>query len=357
MDKNKIIIALLTAIGATLFAWMILDIGLNEIINIVKRLHWWQLGLITLTFFAFLATTTLAFRKILKALGYNLSFKYLYLIQCVKFTVGYITPFLNAGGEPVLVYLLLKRNRIPISQSTSVAIIERVMRATQGLIFITIGLLVTILTVPMKWWSYPILLTIFVFLCWLLWAYYAKSLDGTGFFKYITKQLRLTKWKFFSHPHNAHVISNIDQTTSKFIKEHPLEFWNAFCYSMGSTVVMILQVYFVILFLGWTPNILTIVIIYATINAIALVPIPAALGTYEASTATVFATQGFGAGSGLVFSLVIRVANIIAIIPGLLLLPYFGLTIRKIVTKNKTNMDMEQLITLKYNGRKSSLKS
>lgn len=348
MNKNKLITTILTVAGAGLFVWMIFNIGPTKIFEICKQLSFLQLLLITCTFFVLLCTITLSFRRILAALGYKLSFKYLYPLQLIKFSISYITPFLNSGGEPVLIYLLLKRNQIPVSQATAATIIERVMRLTQILIFVSMGLFMALFSIPMKIWAYPILLGIFAFLCWSLWAYYAKSLDGTGFFKYMLSRLRLGKFRFFKDQHNSHVVLNIDQTTCKFIKSHPADFWTAFCFSIGSTAISVLQVYFVMNFLGWNPNILEVVIIFATMNAIGLIPIPASLGTSETGIAALFAAKGIGAGSGLVFSLIMRVATVIAIIPGLMLLPYFGLTIKRAVSKNITNMEMEKKISLAH---------
>lgn len=347
--KNKTFIIACTAVGAAIFVLMVYEIGWTEIIGIVKQLRWWELAFIVVTFFLYLSTVTLAFRRVLRALGYKVSFKKIYPLQCVKFSIGYITPFMNTGGEPLLIYLLLKRERVPVSQTTSAAIIERVMRMTQALIFIAIGLFVALFTIKMSWWSYPIMLFVFGFLCWALWAYYAKSLDGTGFFEYMIPKMRLSNLKILKHPSASSIIKNIDQTTCKFIRKYPVDFWNAFCFTMGSTAIMVLQYYFIMEFLGINPNMLTVVIVYATINAISLIPIPAGLGTYEVGAAAVFAAQGLKAGTGLVFSLVMRVAYIIATIPGLALLPYFGLTLPQAV--EVTNKEMEQQITEKNNGQ------
>ena len=59
------------------------------------------------------------------------------------------------------------------------------------------------------------------------------------------------------------------------------------------------------------------------------------LGTYEAGSMLVFAIEGVGASFGLVFGLIMRIANVFAVLPGLFLLPYYGLTIKEAVVDGR----------------------
>ena len=170
-----------------------------------------------------------------------------------------------------------------------------------------------------------------IFLGFVVWAYYKKSLDGTGFFKYMIKLFRLGGLKFITKEKNARVIRNIDQATCTFMKDHPKKFWLVFFYCTLTTVFYVFQVYLIMVFLGFSPSVLDVVTVYALTNLACLVPIPGSLGTYEAGGAIVFAAQKMGAGAGLVFSLVMRIGAIIACIPGLAFLPYYGLKVKDTV--------------------------
>jgi len=115
------------------------------------------------------------------------------------------------------------------------------------------------------------------------------------------------------------------------LTSHGKAFWVSMGYATLSTSIMLTQLILVLYFMGYTPTLGNVLLLYMFTNLVTLIPTPAMLGTYEAGSMLVFAIEGVGASFGLVFSLIMRIANVAAILPGLFLLPYYGLTIREAV--------------------------
>ena len=263
------------------------------------------------------------------------------ILQCIRFLFGYITPFLNTGGEPVQIYLMWKKHGVKVSTSSTALIIERILRQTLAMVFIIIGIVYLLVIYEMSL-SVRIGLIIFVVVfSWLLWTYYKKSIDGQGFFNYMIRLLHLTKWSFVTRKENRCVIDNIDKNTATFMTAHPGALMQAMGVAVVTTTVMIMQVWLIISFMGFEVDMKTLILVYALTNVVAFIPIPGSLGTYEGGSALLFAGISFGANAGVAFSLIMRAASIVACIPGLILLPYYGLKVQDVITKKESEMEEE----------------
>ncbi|EKD49803.1 MAG: hypothetical protein ACD_63C00042G0001, partial [uncultured bacterium] len=212
---------------------------------------------------------------ILKALGYKLSFKKMYPLVCIAFSIGYVTPVPYTGGEPVQIYLMYKRNRVPISAGTTALLLEKVSRQTMALIVILAGVGIAIATVPMPWFTRIILIAIVAFFLFILWAYYAKSLSGEGFMKYMIRIFRCQNIKLVTKPKHARIIKNIDRCTTNFLKGNPRAFWTSMGFAILSTAVMVSQISLVLYYMEYQPTLTGVILIYMFTNLIVLIPTPA----------------------------------------------------------------------------------
>jgi len=351
MKKRSIFFIVLTVVGVALFAFLIQSIGWDKIKEAFTMFTWWQFVILTGSFFVWLVFISRSTMVILKAFGHQVSFKNMYPLICIAFSVGYITPVPYTGGEPVQIYLMYKRNHVPVSAGTTAVILERVTRQTMALLVILTGVALGLATIDMSWIIRILLIALMAFFLFALWAYFAKSISGEGFLKYMIRVLHLQKIKLVNKPKAARVIENIDRCTTNFLTSHGGAFWKSMGYAVLSTAVMVSQLVLVLYFMGYQPTLTGVLLLYMFTNLVTLIPTPAMLGTYEAGGMAVFAIEGLGAGFGLVFSLIIRIANVFAIVPGLLMLPYYGLTIREAVVNGKQlRKKVEDLVPVNHNN-------
>lgn len=363
--KRNLFFITLTVIGLSLFFVLLYKIGWDKVKEVFVIFSWWQFSILVASYFLSLVFVSLSTIMILKALGYKYSFKDMYPLSFVRFAISYITPVPYAGGEPVQIYLMYKRHKIPVSASTSTMILERVARQIMILVAILAGAIAAIVTIDMSWSIKWLLIGTMVFFLFALWMYFSKSLSGEGFLKFVVKLFHLKKLKSVSSPRTQRVIKNIDNCTTNFLTQKNHIFLKTMGYAAIWTAIMIGQIVMVLYFMGYTPTITNVLILYMVTNLIVMIPTPGMLGTFEIGGIAVFALQGLGAGFGLVFSLILRIANIFAILPGLFLLPYFGLTLKEAIGDNKKvkklpeeiiKLDQESIKKHPFNKIRNSLK-
>ncbi|MFC1618282.1 lysylphosphatidylglycerol synthase transmembrane domain-containing protein, partial [Patescibacteria group bacterium] len=330
-------------------AFLIYKIGWDKIKDVFTMFTWWQFAVLVFSLFLALIFVAISTMIILRALGHKTKFRDMFPLAFVNFTIGYLTPIPYAGGEPVQIYLMHKRMHIPVSAGTTAMILERVARQIVVLIVILVGVTLAVFTIPMNGILKALLVALMIFFIFVLWAYFSKSLSGQGFLRYMIKIFRLQNLKIVKKPKHARVIENIDTHTTNFLAGHPKSFWVMLALASIWTFVMVSQIILVLYFMGYTPTVSNVLLLYMFTNLIVLIPTPAMLGTYEAGGMMVFAIEGLDAGFGLVFSLIMRIANVFAIIPGLLILPYYGLSIREAMgSQEKFRKDIEEVVPLNH---------
>ena len=120
-----------------------------------------------------------------------------------------------------------------------------------------------------------------------------------------------------------------EQEVFRFFQSRSPFLWQGICFSLGKSFVGIVRAWIVILFFGKGFVILPAITIQGFYYLAALVPIPGALGFHEALQAVAFGAFGFGAGTGAAFALLVRTAEVLFAVAGLVLLFHFSLRFLK----------------------------
>ncbi len=331
MKKRNWFFLILTLVGIGLFYLIAERIGWDKIREVFSVFHWWQFALLIGLYFVSIFFMSLSMRIILKSLGYHLPFASLFALTNINLSVGYLTPFAYLGGEPVQVYLMYKRHQIPIAAGTANVVLEKIGRQVVMMIFILVGMAWLVFNQALHIYYRIGLLALVAFMVFVLWAYFAKSISGEGFFRYMLRLFHLNKWKLLTSPKVAPVIANIDERTSDFLIHHQKTFWISLIFATAAELIPLFQMAFALWFMGLTPSFVSILLLFMFTNLLTLIPTPAQLGTFEISGVSAFAIKGATAGAGLIFSVFLHVVNIISVLPGLFLVPLYGMTIKEAV--------------------------
>lgn len=335
MKKRNWFFLILTLAGVGLFYWLAQRIGWDKIREVFFIFRWWQFAWLIGLYFVSILFMALSMRIILKALGHHLPFPGLFALTCINLAVGYLTPFAYLGGEPVQVYLMYKRHHIPVAVGTANVVLEKIGRQVIMMVFVLIGVAWLVFNQALHLYYRLGLLALVVFLLFILWAYFAKSISGAGFFRYMIKIFRLGRWKLLAKPKVAAVITNIDERTSDFLINHRRAFWISLVCATGSQLIPLLQMALALWFMGLAPSFVSILLLFVFTNLLTMIPTPAQLGTFEISGVSAFAIKGAGSGAGLIFSVFLHVVNIISVLPGLFLVPIYGMTIEEAIFDGK----------------------
>ncbi|MDI6602837.1 MAG: lysylphosphatidylglycerol synthase transmembrane domain-containing protein [Patescibacteria group bacterium] len=308
-------------IGVMLFVWIGKLVGWQEIKNAFLVFTGWQgmviLGLTILT----ALVGTWKWKEILKSGGTNISFGTLLRTYLASFSIRYFAPVIIIGAELFQGYILKERNLVPWSKGMASVVIDRILEWTANLVVIFFGVLIFLLMIglpPMK------LMLIFggvflVFASGIIYFYF-KTLKRESIAKAFAKIL---KQQLDSQP------LEIEKEIFNFFKLKKLSMWKAFGFSFLRAVVMYFRAWLLILFLGKEISGLAVFSILGFTYLAVMIPIPTALGSHEAIQTLVFNSLDLGLPTATAFTMIIRGAEFLIALAGVIILFRLGLIFLK----------------------------
>jgi len=336
MKKISPLTIITICFGAVLFLVVLNAVGFSKIIEAVKLLSFSNILILCAVFVVQLVLCTISLKIILTSFGYKLSFKTLAILNSIKYTFSYITPFLNTGGEPVQIYLLYKNYNTSVTEGTSAVFLERMLRFTVSLSIVILGIfyILSKFTLPNN----------LVFIClislspWLLFVYvfYKKALAGEGFIHFILALFGIFRFSFVKKIEDP--INKIDQDMSEFLTRYKKELASCLALSFISVLMEIVQIYLLLSFLHSPLTMPGIFLIFLIMKIAMFIPVPGALGVLETGITGAFVIQNMASSLGFVFTLVFRFVGLILAIPGMLFFPYFGIKLRKALSSDLSSI-------------------
>jgi len=318
--RLNLILSLIVGLG--IFGYFLYYVGVDSIIQIFSNINLLYLSL-------FFVVTTLAFfptawrwQIILKAHNKKISFWHILKYTISGYAVSYITPMVNAGGEPIRAYMLKKEHKVDLKTGSSSIIIDKFVELFGTVIFGVTGLFLFLFLPQISLWlkillGGAILLGFFVML-----ILYYRTIKGKGSFSSLFVFLRLHKiarWKSF-----VLVLKDVEEKMQKFFNKSKKAFILSFVAYLFYGILAIFEFKFLLLSFGFDASI-TIVILSITLFGFAnFFPVPAALGFLEAGQTSLF-TALRGEGSiGFALSLMVRIRALIFVAIGFAFITYFG---------------------------------
>ena len=329
--KNFLLFLISLLIGVGLFFWIIKFVGWRVIKNALSVFTGWQgMVILGLTFLLSLICI-LKWKEILKGLGIEISFRNLFRPYFAGFSVMYFFPIVLMGGEVLRCYLLKEKKYLSWTKGMASVIIDRVLDWTTNLIIIFLGLAIFLLTVSRLPQNLGLIFG-GVFIFWVV---------GISFFYFkVFKRESLAKFfiSLVDFKYNNAEPLEIEKEIFTFFKPKKAYFWKGFGLAFLEEVIVFLRTFLLVSFLGKKITPLSTIIINGFLYLATMIPIPASIGSLDIVQAFSFNALGFGAGTGVVFTLIIRGAEIILALFGLLILFRLGLNLLKITLfKNKNH--------------------
>lgn len=260
-------------------------------------------------------------KEVLKGMGTNIPLKKMIAPFLAGFSVMFLAPVLIWGGEALRAYILKTRDDVPWSKGMSSVIIDRILEWTANLAIIFLGGAIFVIRngIPsdkMTWLFLALIVLLAVFLIYFFVKCYKKESIVSTIFR---------KKNLF----------DVEKEIFKFFKKSKTAVWKAIFLSFLRALIMYVRVWFLVAFLGKTISAAFALAVLGFSYLAVMIPIPTALGTHEAIQSFAFNSIGLGFSAATAFTMIIRAADLIISLAGIIFLFKFGIIIIKDKILNK----------------------
>ena len=317
--------------GIALYIGVIYFVGWQELKSSFAIFTGWH-GLVILFLTALIIFIgACRWKIILNSQGYNLKSKEVFNLYLAGFSLSYLFPVFMGGGTGTIFkgYALREKFFIPWRRGAASLIIERFLQITVSSLFILVGLALFFSETGFPSGNTGIFLSLaiifFVALIIFLYIKFFRSESIVGFFAKI-----FSKNSFING-----TAREIEQDIFDFFKPRKAFFWKVVGLSFVKVALIGFRFWILLLFLGKFLAFPYIFPILASYFLVIFIPIPAMLGTHEIAQTFIFSALGIGAVLAPAFTLILRGAEIILALIGLVILLKLGTDILKNVLQRR----------------------
>ena len=322
---KKILLFLISlSAGLGLFIWIGRFVGWREIRNAFSVFSGWHgVAVIGLTLLA----ATFGAKKwgeILRGEGVNLSFWRLIKPYLAGFAMMFLAPIIFLAGEIIRAYFLKKKRSVPWSKGLSSVLIDRISEWTVNLIVIFFGASFFLYNIGLPPKHLAIIFGgVFFFFLSLISYFYFKTIKRESMANLFLNFFGLKRIS----PANS--ILDIEREIFDFFRLGKIAMWKAFFFSFLKALTLYFRTWFLLLFLGKNVPALSALPIFSFTYLAAMIPIPAVLGSHEAIQVFAFKSLGLGAPSATAFTMIVRGADLLMALAGVVILFQLGVNLLK----------------------------
>ena len=315
--KKLLLFLVSLLIGVGLFFWIAEMVGWEGIKNAFLVFKGSQ-GAIILGLTVLMALIgTWKWKEILKGAGVNVSFRSLINPYLAGYSIMFLAPILIWGGEIFRSYILKERNSIPWSKGMASVIIDRISEWTANLAVIFFGSLFFLLTIGFPLFKLGIIFGgIFLIILVIASLFYFKLVKKEDMARLFIKNGK-------NEP------PQIKNEISTFFKIRKKAMWKVLFLAFLRAGVMYVRTLFLVLFLGKVIGAVPALSILGFTYLAVMIPIPTALGSHEAIQTFAFNALGLGGSTATAFTMIIRGAELIVALFGVLILFRLGIILIK----------------------------
>lgn len=316
---KKILFFLISLLfGFGIFFWVIQFVGWQEIKSSFLIFSGWHGIAILLTTSLMLFFGVLKWQVILKSQGNHVSLKVLITSYWAGFSAMFLAPMIIFGGEFLRVYFLKSKGMIEAPKVYASVIIDRILELTVYLLVIILGIVFFLFKVGLPAGKFGVILFAAVLLSAVLMAFfYFKIIRKESIIKIFVKKIE-----------RNHGALETEKEIFNFFRLGRIEMWGCFGLTILKVSSVFLRTWLLVYFLlAKQLSFFSTFSISSFYYLSYMIPIPTALGSHDAIQAFAFNALGWGANTGTVFAIIIRGAELIFALAGLLFLFRLGISI------------------------------
>jgi len=321
-DNGRVAIFLFSLlIGIGLFVWIGKVVGWQEIKKAFLVFTGWQ-GMVILGLTVLIALIgNWKWKEILRGEGVKISFLELFKPYLTGFSIMFLAPVLLWAGEIFRGYYLKERSSVPWLKGMASIIIDRILEWTTNLVVIFFGTLFFLYKIGLPPKNIGIIFggVFFIFVVGISFFY----------FKAFKKEsVAKTFVKIFNNQSDGQPLE-IEKEIFNFFRPKKLATWKVVGISFLRAAVMYFRVWLLIFFLGKSIEGLSALSILGFTYLAVMIPIPTALGSHETIQMFAFKSLGLGASSATAFAMIIRGAELLIALAGVIILFRAGIFLLK----------------------------
>jgi len=260
-------------------------------------------------------------KEVIREKNIEISFWELFKIYLAGFSIRFLAPVLTLGDEIYQSYALKKRNSISWTKGMATVVIERILEWTVNLLVIFFGVLLFLFKIGLPPKNLAIILGgAFLIFFSGLFLFYFKTLRGESIVKSFIK--------IFNHRLDSEPLE-IEKEIFGFFKLKKKSMWKCFSLSFLRMLLTYFRTLLLIIFFGQHLPLLSVFSILGFSYLATMFPIPTALGIHEAVQVFTFNALGLGSSIAAAFTMIIRVAELIVALIGMMFLFRSGTSIFK----------------------------
>lgn len=294
--------------------WLLRTIRLEELGRIWQQLTITKGALLVAANLLVLITLTNRWWLFLFGLGYPLPFFSLLRYRIAAFAVSYFTPGPHFGGEPLQVYLVNKRHNVPVATAIAAVTLDKVLEMAVNFTMLAGGAFFILQQQVLK-------VDVAHGTGTTLWGVLLLPLAGGAFFWSGRQRLfdRMNNdWRV--PPRLVHWLTTLHQSLVQVFdlwQHKPQLFLAAGAVSLLSWVALIGEFWYMTAALDLGLGFAQAMTLLLAMRVAILLPMPAGLGTLEASLALATTALGLSPAAGLSMGLLIRLRDVILGLVGL----------------------------------------
>ncbi len=240
-------------------------------------------------------------------------FSHMLWARFAAYAVGYVVPSAQLGGEP-LKLLFLQKHKVGKKEGLASIILDKMFEAAIMTIFGTVALTIVILSTQgaVSEESSYVVLGLGVLL---LVLYFVLTIYNDGFFTVLMRVLRLHRVRKCKGL--IQKVAEVEAMMKHFFVKHRKELFSTVILTLSTYILFILEYVVLFIALGLPVNISQL-IVASTLPMIAyLVPLPGAVGAFEASQIAALNLAGIDPVYALPLIIYIRVRDFVFIAIGI----------------------------------------
>jgi glycosyltransferase 2 family protein len=304
--------------------WALRGIAIQEVASILRSIRFEALLVLAFLNIAIALLFSIRWWLALRALDHPVPYLKLSAYRLAGFGVTYFTPGPQFGGEPVQVNLLKQRRGIPGPVSVTSVMVDKLLELSANFSFMLAGVIwmvmagfagklpaVHIITLAGILVALP--------LVYLLALWRGATPLGSILGRFISENCQISTIEKL-----LHTASSAEFQAMRLCRGQPAQILLALFLSVIIWFLMIYEYWLVVNLLGFAMSLTQTMVALTAARLAFLLPMPAGLGSLEASQVLAMNALGFDPALGIGVSLVIRTRDVLFAVTGLALLGHLS---------------------------------
>jgi len=301
-------------LGALLFCYTLREVGVEGVVSFLSMLKAWQALLIFWVLFT--SVVLIGGYKWWLIVGSDkkdgAKLSKMTIAKLIGYSISYVTPSSLIGGEPAKVLYLKQETKLSTSRIISSIILDELMVFSLIIMVFFMGLFFLLIYMHLSWMTEIIGLGLVggAMLAFLLIMRRVKKVSAErGLLKTIAERFFLNRLRVVRD--NMGALDEIENDIKDFFHKPKKELMKIFIIALFEFGALLSVAWLILAFLGVRLDITRLFVVRSVIDFSGFFPLPASLGTLEATEAFAVGSLGLDSAVGVAFSLIWRGLNLV----------------------------------------------